>query len=307
MISRHYLNKMFEPGFAQNSRTKFSFKHFVSRITKTNFGNFALFVGILKIGENIASPFYAVYMLKYLKFDYLTFTLITIAPLIASLLVMTQWGKISDKFGNKKILSVCALMIAFVPLYWLLFKDPVILFLGEFFISGIFWAGFNLGSGNFIYDTITPEKRTHCVAYFNVFNGTGLFIGAMIGGILATIIPDNSIIFSVGLLWIFLIAFIFRICVFAVFKNRIKEVRTVPEIKDRQIFYDILVDNKVSGFTIDLITTIATTAKKPIKSLEKNLQAIEKGIEEIDKEVEKAVKKTIDTADKIVKRKKAGK
>jgi len=304
MISRHYLNKMHEPPLPSNPQAKFSFSQFVGKMRSSNFGNFVLFVSSLNIAVNIAAPFFVVNMLKNLHFDYLTFTIITIAPMISSLFMMTYWGKITDKFGNKKIMRVCGFMVSLIPLYWLFFKDPVILFLCEFFISGFFWAGFNLAAANFLFDVTTPEKRTRCAAYYNIFNGTGVFVGALIGGILATIIPNNFLNFSLNLYFIFLLSFIARILVCLIFTNRIKEVRPVEQIKDRQIFYNVIVNNPLMGFTIELITTLTTTAKKETGKIRKVPQMIGKGIQEIDKEFGQVMEEVKETADKIVKRKK---
>ncbi|MDO8647615.1 MAG: MFS transporter [Candidatus Diapherotrites archaeon] len=303
MISRHFLMKMHDPQFIPNRAAQFTFPQFISKMRSNNFGNFVLYVSCLSLAVNIAAPFFAVYQLRYLHFDYLTFTLIAIAPMISTLFMMQYWGPIADRFGNQKILRVCGLMVSLIPLYWFLFKDPVLIFLCEFFISGFFWAGFNLAAGNFIFDTTTPEKRTRCAAYYNIFNGTGVFIGAMIGGILATIIPNDFLIFKINLLAIFLICFFARIGVWYVFQNRIKEVRLVEEIKDRQMFYNAIVGNPFKGFTVELITTLATRTEKTAHNIAKLPKIIKDEMHEIDNRVEHAIEGVVQTADKIVKRK----
>lgn len=304
MISRHFLMKMHDPQFIPNRGAQFSFTQFVSKMRSNNFGNFVLYVSCLSFAVNVAAPFFAVYMLRNLHFDYLTFTIITIAPMISSLFMMQYWGPIADRFGNQKIMRVCGVMVALIPLYWFLFKDPVLIFLSEFFISGFFWAGFNLAAGNFIFDTTTPEKRTRCAAYYNIFNGTGVFLGAMLGGILATIIPENFLVFSTNLLPIFLLSLIGRLAAWAIFQNRIKEVRPVEEIKDRQMFYNVIIGNPFRGFTIELITTLTTETGKGVKSIAKIPRILAEEVREIDNKFEHAIEGAIETADRIVKRKK---
>lgn len=303
IISRYYLGRMFDPPFIPKPAVQFSFVQFAKKMRSNNFGNFVLYSSALSLAVNICSPFFAVYMLRNLGYDYLSFTLVTIAPMISGLLVMRYWGTITDIFGSRKIMQVCGIMVAIIPAYWMLFKDPLVLFLLQFFVSGFFWAGHNLASGNFIFDTTTPERRTRCAAYFNVFNGTGIFAGAIIGGILASSISESFFGLD-ALLWVFAISLIARLAVFLYFRSRIVEVRPVKEIKDRTLFYNVIVSNPISGFAFELFTTAYKTAGKPAKGIAKVPKIISKAIKDADSNASKTVGAIIKAADRIVKRKK---
>ena len=88
-------------------------------------------------------------------------------------------------------------------------------------LSGLTWAGFNLAAGNFVYDTVTPQRRSLCVAYQNVINGLAVFSGATIGGLLATHVNVGINV----LLFVFFISGILRF-IFSVFMlPQIKEVK----------------------------------------------------------------------------------
>ena len=83
-------------------------------------------------------------------------------------------------------------------------------------------AGFNLCTSNFIYDSVMPEKRTRCIAYFNTFNGLAICIGTFLGGFLVNYIPP---VFGYQLLTLFAVSSLMRIIVSAVLLRRVREVR----------------------------------------------------------------------------------
>ena len=224
LISWYYLNKMYEPPFRVNEEAKFTFFEFVSRIKKSNFTRFVFYVGAMLFCVNIASPFFPVYMLKDLKMSYPVYTLVTMAATITVLVVMDRWGRRADIFGNIKVLRICSFFIPLVPILWLFSKNTVYLVIIQI-ISGFFWSGFNIAISNFIYDAVSPPKRTRCIAYFNVINGIATFFGALLGGYAAKFLPP---IFGYKLLALFLISGVLRFFV-AIFSLFLKEVRPVQQ------------------------------------------------------------------------------
>jgi len=66
----------------------------------------------------------------------------------------------------------------------------------------------HLAASNFIYDSVSVQRRGICVAYYNILIGIGVFIGAGIGGLLAENLTIN---FMNSLLFIFLISGVVRL------------------------------------------------------------------------------------------------
>jgi MFS family permease len=96
--------------------------------------------------------------------------------------------------------------------------------------SGFVWAGFNLCSRNFIYDAVTREKVGLCISYYNIFNGVAIFIGATIGGAIASL---EFKFFGIGpILFLFLLSALMRFLFYFMLMPKIKEVRGVKEYKD---------------------------------------------------------------------------
>lgn len=244
-ISWHFLTKMFEPPFKITKESYFSFFDFIKRIRESNFAKFVIFVAGLNFSVNLATPFFSVFMLRDLKFDYITYTILVTTVAIASILTIDRWGKNADRIGNIRVVKITSLFIASIPFLWILNQNPIYLVFVQA-ISGFAWSGFNLCATNFIYDAVTPEKRTRCIAYFNVFSGLALCLGALLGGYFVNILPK---LFGYKILCLFLISSILRFLVAFLISGRISEVRKIEEITSRDLFYSVIGLRPISGVT----------------------------------------------------------
>lgn len=237
LASWRNMRRMHEPELKSMEGDRFTFTEFVSRIPESNFGRFVVFVAATKFSVNIASPFFAVFMIRDLGFGYMTFTLITVAASISSMLMMKRWGVHADRAGNLKVLRVTSYMVSFIPLLWLLNQHPAYLFIIQVF-SGFAWAGFNLSASNFIYDSSTPGKRARCIAYYNAITGAALCLGALSGGWLAQIMPRG--LFAFPIMNIILISGLMRFAIAFAMPFRLKEVREVEKVGTRDLFLRLL-------------------------------------------------------------------
>ena len=235
LISWHYLNKMHEPPFAIRDEHRFTMLDFLKRVGKSNFGRFVFFIAAINFTVFLVSPFFAVYMLNDLKFNYMTFAIVTVASQLTMFVSMNLWGLHADHVGNRRIMKITSAFIPCVPLLWLFSHNVLYLIIIQIF-SGFVWAGFNLSASNFIYDAVTSEKRTRCIAYFNVINGLAVFFGATTGGYLLKILPA---LFGYKMLTLVLISGGLRIFA-ALLCSYVREVRKVREITDRELFYSII-------------------------------------------------------------------
>ncbi|MFH0790332.1 MAG: MFS transporter [Candidatus Omnitrophota bacterium] len=244
-ISWYFLTRMYEPVFRPKKESYFSLFDFIRRAKESNFARFVIFVASLNFCVSLASPFFSVFMLKDLRFNYLTYTLIVTTVSIAGVFTIDRWGKIADKIGNIKILKTNALIIASLPLWWIFNQSPAYLIFIQL-VSGFAWAGFNLCAVNFIYDAVTPQKRIRCIAYFNVFSGIALCLGAILGG---TLVNNLPLIFKYRILSLFLVSSILRFFTVFLISGKINEVRTTEKISSRDLFYSVLGIKPILGVT----------------------------------------------------------
>lgn len=244
-ISWYFLTRMYEPQFKVSKEAQFSFFDFIKRIKESNFAKFAIFVASLNFCVNLAAPFFSVFMLRDLKFTYLTYTIVVTTVTIAQIFTIDRWGRHADKVGNVKVLKFTSLFIASLPFWWIINQYPLYLVIIQI-IAGFAWSGFNLCATNFIYDAVTPEKRTRCIAYFNVSSGVALCLGALLGGYLVNILPN---LFGYKILSLFLISSALRFFVVSLFSGKIKEVRKAEEITSKDLFYSVIGIKPISGIT----------------------------------------------------------
>lgn len=236
LISWYFLTRMYEPRFKVNPDSRFSFFDFIKRIRESNFAKFVIFVALLNFCVNLAAPFFSVLMIRDLKFNYLIYTIVVTCVSIVQIFTIDRWGRHADKVGNVKVLKFTSFIIASLPLWWIINRNPLYLVFIQI-VSGFAWSGFNLCTTNFIYDAVRPEKRTRCIAYFNACSGAALCLGALLGGYLVNILPR---LFGYKILSLFLISTILRFLVASLFSGKISEVRKTENISSKDLFYSVI-------------------------------------------------------------------
>ncbi len=226
IVSFHQLRTVFSPQLKLHKKDKFSMIAFLKRYD--TIGKFAVFQALFNFSIMVASPFFATYMLKDLNFNLLTFTIVTLSTTVFYLILTPLAGKLSDKYGNLKLLYIAGFAFPLTPLFWMFLKDPVFLILIPGFISGAANAAFTIGSTNYIYDGVSQQKRGIIVAYSSVLNGIGVFAGSILGGLMIDYLP---ITFMSSTLFVFALAAVLRFIVVFSFLPRLEEVRKTERIK----------------------------------------------------------------------------
>ena len=263
LISAYLFKKHHNPKFRQQKKVYFSFTSFIKKIPKYNFSKFALFVSVMHFAVMIAGPFFAVYMLKELGFSYTTYMIIILSESLAALLMMPFWGKFSDKYGRKITLTICSVFIAIMPALWLISQSPYYLVF-PMIIAGIGWAGFNLSAFNFIYDSVSVQRRGLCLAYYNILLGIGIFIGAGLGGLILQKLPGLNLNFS-SFFIIFLISSSLRLLSSIIFLPMIKEPRKVRKFHPILSFRSLGITNKVGHHLVHDLHTAEEKIKNGTK------------------------------------------
>jgi len=242
LFTKHYY-----PPFHVEASDHVKFVQIIKEIPKTNFGKFTLFVSLIMLGQWIAGPFYAVYMLTDLQFNYSIFILINTFPSMISLFFFPLLGKFCDKFGNVRMLQLGSIIIPLLPILWIFFNAPIGILLVPQLLNGIGWTAFNLACSNFIYDNIPTKKIGMYIAFYNSLLGISILTGGLIGSLLITYLP---ITFMNTFHFLFLISGIARIIVVIIFLPKIKEVRITTKpifnLKNMTIYrwlYDLTLRN----------------------------------------------------------------
>ncbi len=248
LVSAFLYTKHYYPPFFFETADHVKTLQFIKEIPKSNFGKFTLFVSLLTLGQWIAKPFFSVYMLTQLEFEYSLFITINLSSILIGLLFFPVLGRFSDRYGNVRLLQIGAIIIPFLPFFWIFYVSPLQIFFGIQIFSGIGWTAFNLAASNFIYDNIPSKRCGKYIAIYNSLIGLAIIGGSILGSVLISFI-DLSFMNSYHL--IFLISGILRITVVLFLLRKIKEVRVstkpILNIKVLSIYkwlYDITVRSK---------------------------------------------------------------
>ncbi len=251
LVSWGFLTKMVELPYQPIQEHRHDFLFFLRSLHKTNTGLFILFLCLMNFSVQIAGPFFSAYMLRDLSFSYLEFMLVNIMVTITTFLTMTYWGTSADYYGNKKIITITAILLPIIPLLWL-FSHSLPYLMTINIISGFAWAGFNLASTNFLFDNTASAERARYFAYYNMLNGFSVFLGATLGGFLATHITMPWIFISQFQI-LFLISGILRACISFTFLPRINEVRIVHPVQTKELFWNLVAVRPLYGMGYELI------------------------------------------------------
>lgn len=176
-----------------------------------NFFRFALFSTTWSFSVNLASPFFAVYMLKDLKMSYALLALVHIVNEMSSILALPLWGKLSDRFGSKPVLSLTTLAASFLPILWLstVHRHFTLIIIILQLYGGLFWSGLNLNSNNLLLKLSPKENNSIYLATFAASNGLASAIAPLLGGFLATQLKGSEL--NLGFTKIYHLHFVFLV------------------------------------------------------------------------------------------------
>jgi MFS family permease len=235
-VSAYFLNRMDEPPHKRDPASDFTFVMFLARFKESNFLKFVVFTACLNFAAYLSAPFFAVFMLRDLRFDYLTYMALQVCSSLTSLIALPLWGRHADLVGNVRVLRLSSFFAALIPLFWLVSHHPVYLMLVQTW-AGFAWSGVTLSTANFIYDAVTPQKRVRCIAYFNVINGVALCLGSSLGGFLAARLPS---VLGYSLLALFGLSGFCRLFFYALLSRSFREVRVAHEVSLQELFFSVV-------------------------------------------------------------------
>jgi len=237
MASWYWVARFHEEPWQESPHLRFSFWQFVRQVRRSNFARFSVCLAAYNFAVHLAAPYFAVYMLRELHFSYLAYTGVVLAGSVTGFLASPWWGRIGDRIGNRAVIRWTALGVAVLPLLWCVSgARPWMMALNA---TGAFlWGGLNLSATNFLYDAVTPPKRHTCLAYFNVVNGVGVSLGALVGGVAVAWLPViGTSVFAT----IFLCSTGLRFAVAAAFPRLVREVRELHAVGPVRL-RDLIVD-----------------------------------------------------------------
>jgi len=258
LVSAHHLKCMHDPTGRVSPLAFPSRREWLSRLRHSPFVRFSLFFALMQFSVSIASPFFTVYMLRDLQYNYLEFMANTATSVLMQFITLGMWGRMSDRFGNRLILVTTGIFIPFLPSLWLLSTHFWYLIAVQM-LAGLCWAGYSLSTGNFLYDLIPAEKRVTYMALHNVLANSGVFFGALLGGLLGVMLPKHLNVSGHEVQWlsvlygVFLISTLARLTVTALFLPHLKEVRDVAPMSVGGLVFRVTRFHALSGLIFGVV------------------------------------------------------
>lgn len=261
-VSVYHLGRMHDPapsGRVERARIFTGMWRSLKFLRGSQFLHFSLFFACMQCAVAIAAPFFTLYMLRDLGYNYAQFMAASASAVIMQILTLNTWGRISDLFGNRLVLVATGWMIPIVPALWL-FSTNFWYLLAVQAIGGLAWAGFSLSAGNFLYDLRPGPRLARDMAVHNVLASIGAFAGALLGGYMATHLPSDGILIAgIALHWEFALLAVFgasalaRLAVVAIFLPRLKEVRQVRELSISALVFRVTRVHALSGLMFEIV------------------------------------------------------
>jgi len=206
-ISAYLLNQYWEPLF---KKQRVSLLKTIEFPKDPYFRNFIILSAGLIFATNVGSPFMSVYMLKDLRFDYLSFSIATIASVVSTLITNPYWGKVIDKYGTRPVLFATSSLIVLIPFLWILSTDLLGVVLTQLY-SGFVWAGFNLSIVNFLFRVAPHDKIPAYAAHTNGISDISTFLGASVGSLMVLFLNGAPLFFMSTLQVTFFVSGILRL------------------------------------------------------------------------------------------------
>jgi MFS family permease len=156
------------------------FLAFLHTGTSKDFRHFLLFSGLMHLAVLISGPFFVIYMLQDLHLSYWAYGTWVAAAIVGQFVTLPGWGQFGDRFGNKALLTFTGLLVAFLPMLYLIGTAWPFLVLVNF-LGGVVWAGLSLGLSNYVFDAVRPADRAKAVAVSSTVNAIGWAMGTLVG------------------------------------------------------------------------------------------------------------------------------
>jgi MFS family permease len=149
--------------------------------------NFLIFGGTVflwNISLYAASPFFNVYLVKNLGASEAWVGGLAAVASAFGLVGQTMFGRLLDARGSRWLMAVCGLFIPLLPWAWYLVDAPwQVIFINA--VAGVAWAGYTLGSFNFLLIVSPPAQRRYYAAAYQTLVFLSTAAGPLIGGLVA--------------------------------------------------------------------------------------------------------------------------
>jgi MFS family permease len=236
LLSHQMLKRQYEPPTEGAFQSK-------GRVTPSRqFLAFCLGQGLVQGAAAMSAPFFAVWYLRDLHFNYFSLAVAACCTITGSIISLPLWGHLADHLGSKKVLHISGFLVSVVPLQYLFFTDYRAIWLFNL-VGGISWAGYNLVSFNHLLTASEKQDRARLIALASAVTGVFVFVMTLLGGLLSTRLPR---LFAWQLQSLFLVSTGLRLIACLIVFPRIGDDELQPGKSAEELF------NQLPGYRVGL-------------------------------------------------------
>jgi len=149
----------------------------------------------------ISGPFITPYLLDELRIGYAGYSVFTATVVVSKIAALPTIGRIIQRSGVRRVMTVCALAIAPIPLLYML-SDAFAWLIVIQVIAGVAWGGFELGLLMALFDGEDDAERTTMQVAFSAMQAIGTAGASLVGGALLGALGSDHAAY----LWVFAVS-----------------------------------------------------------------------------------------------------
>lgn len=170
-------------------------KWFLEPFKDATFRPLLLFVVVFGATNGLANPFWASFQLEQLQlpYSYVSGLFVAVQGIVTAL-SLAFWGKVSDRYGNRVVVSMTLGLVFLSPLFYVFASGPGHwwLMVLDAAVQGVGWAGYNVAIFNLVL-SLTPQakRELYFAAYVTALGTaqatTSVLAGSFLGSLPATV------------------------------------------------------------------------------------------------------------------------
>jgi len=154
----------------------------------------------------ISGPFVTPYVLDELQIGYVGYSVFTATVVLVKIAALPTLGRIIQRSGVRRVMTVCALAIVPIPLLFAV-SDAFAWLIAIQVIGGVAWGGFELGLLIALFDGEDDAERTTMQVAFSALQAIGTAGASLVGGgLLGALGSDHT-----AYLWVFAVSAVARL------------------------------------------------------------------------------------------------
>ncbi len=149
-------------------------------------GRLLVYLWAMQVAAQVASPYFAPFMLAELKFSYAKYMLIISISLLAKSIALPSLGRLAQRFGAWRLLWVGGVIVIPLPLFWMISQATPLLVAIQI-MAGAAWSTYELATFLLFFEALDPRRRIGTLTLYNLGNAAATVVGSLVGGAILAI------------------------------------------------------------------------------------------------------------------------